>query len=165
MMSAARAGSTVGWVLLILPAPPVSVSSPAARPEFTTTLPFLPATSLWMCPMLIAVPAGQPVTSVSNNAFAAVMVPLASLVTFSVNVPLPAQVASALVMAGTSFEVLRSARNKNLFWGVGVGVEVAATVGDGDGRAVVGLPQALRASTPAASPARRRIDTSSCTAV
>src|SRR6266566_2799371 len=147
MTSAARAGSTVGCVLLIFPAPAVSVSSPAARPELMTTLPLVPAAALWMCPMLIAVPAGQPVMSVSNSAFAAVMVPL------------PEHDASALAIAGTSFELLRSAVKTNLSCGVGagVGVGVAATVGDAVG-ATAAVPQALSTSTPAARPARRRID-------
>src|SRR5712691_6433987 len=166
MTSAARAASTVGCVLVIFPAPAASVISPAARPELMTTLPFVPAAALWMCPMLIGVPAGQPVMSVSNNAFAAVMVPLASFVVVSVKVPLPEHDASALAIAGTSFVVLRSAVKTNLSCGVGagVGVGVAATVGDAVG-ATAALPQALRTSAPAASPARRRIDTSSCTAV
>src|SRR5438552_3456787 len=166
MTSAARAASTVGCVLLIFPAPAVSVISPAASPELMTTLPFVPAAALWMCPMLIAVPAGQPVMSVSKSAFAAVMVPLASFVVVSVKVPLPEHDASALAIAGTSFELLRSAVKTNLSWGVGagVGVGVAATVGDAVGATAAG-PQALRASAAAARPARRRIDTSSCTAV
>src|SRR5436309_7262313 len=166
MMSVARAGSTTGCVLLIFPAPAVSVSSPAASPEFTTTLPLTPAAPLWMCPMLIAVLVGQPVMSVSNNALAAVMVPLASLVVVSVNVPLPEHEASGVVIGGTSFDGLRSAVKTNLSCGVGagVGVGVAATVGDAVGATAAGL-QAPKTSTPALSPARRkRIDTSSCTA-
>src|SRR5438876_203552 len=67
MTSAARAGSTVGCVLLIFPAPAVSVISPAARPELMTTLPFVPAAALWMCPMLIGVPAGRPVISLGRR--------------------------------------------------------------------------------------------------
>src|SRR5206468_3695921 len=118
MMSVARAGSTTGCVLLIFPAPAVSVSSPAASPEFTTTLPLTPAAPLWMCPMLIAVLVGQPVMSVSNNALAAVMVPLASLVVVSVNVPLPEHEASGVVIGGTSFDGLRSAVKTNLSCGV-----------------------------------------------
>src|SRR5678815_1078263 len=172
MMSVARAAavtppaSTRVAVLLIFPAPAVSVSSPAASPELTTTLPLVPAAALWMWPMLILVSAGQPVTSVSNSALAPVMVPLASFVVFSVNVPLPEHVASGPVIGGTSFEGLRSARNTNLFTGVGVGVDVAATVGVAVGSVVAGAAQALNTSTPAVSPVRRRrIDTSSCTAV
>ena len=122
MMSVARAASTVGCVLLIFPAPAVSVSSPAASPELTTTLPRTPAAALWMWPMLILVSAGQPVTSVSNSALAAVMTPAASLVVVSVNVPLPEHVASGPVIGGTSFDGFRSAVKMNLSWGVGAGV-------------------------------------------
>src|SRR6185503_8350577 len=177
MMSAARAAavspgagaSTRVAVLLIFPAPAVSVSSPAARPEFTTTPPFVPAAALCMWPMLILVSAGQPVTSVSNNAVAPVMTPAASLVVVRVNVPLPAHVASAPAIGGTSFDVLRSAVKMYLSCGVGAGVGVAATVGwvvgDAVGATAAG-PHALKMSAPVVSPARRRrIDTSSCTAV
>src|SRR6202158_574971 len=164
MTSAATAPSTVAAVLLIFPAPAVSVSSPADRPELMTTLPLAPAAALWICPMLIAVPAGQPVTSVSNRAVAAVIVPLASLVVFSVKVPLPEQLASAFAIAGTSFDVLRSAVKTNFSCGVGDGLGVGDAVGVGEGTAA-GLLQATKSSTPAASPESRRIDTSSCTAV
>src|SRR6266850_6081039 len=117
--------------------------------------------------MLILVSAGQPVTSVSNSALAAVMVPAASLVVVSVNVPLPAHVASGPAIGGTSFEGFRSAVKTNFSCGVGtgVGVGVGATVGDAVGATAAG-PQALRTSIPDVSPARRkRINTSSCTAV
>src|SRR5688572_20836998 len=164
MMSVARAASTVGVVLLIFPAPAVRVSSPAASPELTTTAPFAPAAALWMWPMLILVSAGQPVMSVSNTAFAAVMVPAASLVVFSVKVPLPVHDASALVIGGTSFEGLRSAVNTNLVCGVAAGLGVGDVVGDGEG-AAAGLLQAPSSSTAAVSPESKRIDTSSCTAV
>src|SRR5687767_287171 len=162
MMSVARAGSTVAVVLLIFAAPPVRVSSPAASPEFTTTLPFAPAAALWMCPMLILVSAGQPVTSVSNSAFAAVIVPAASLVVFSVKVPLPVHDASALAIGGTSFDGLRSAVNTNLVCGVGDGLGVGDGVGDG---AAAGVLQAQSSNTAAVSPESKRMDTSSCTAV
>src|SRR3982074_1906996 len=166
MTSVATAGSTVAAVLLIFPAPPVSVSSPAARPELMTTPPLTPAAALGISPVLSAVPAGQPVTSVSNRALAAVTVPVASFVVFSVKVPLPEHDASALAMAGTSFDVLRSAVNTNLSCGVGDGTGVGAAVGVGVGDgAAAGLLQAVKSSAPAASPESRRIDTSSCTAV
>src|SRR5258705_5249161 len=167
MRSAATAASRVGCVLLIFPAPATSVRSPAASPELTTTLPFVPAAALWMCPILILVSAGQPVTSVSNSAFAAVMTPAASLVVVSVNVPLPAHVASGPVIGGTSFEGFRSAVKMNLSCGVGLGTGVGATVGwtGGDaGRGTAPGPQAPHPITPAGSPARKRIHTSPGTA-
>jgi hypothetical protein len=91
------------------------------------------------------------------------------LVVVRVNVPLPAHVASGPVIGGTSFDGLRSAVKMNLSCGVGAGVGVAATVGwivgDAVGATAAG-PQALKMSAPVVSPARRRrIDTSSCTAV
>src|ERR1700687_5923195 len=109
--------------------------------------------------------AGQPVIVRSNCAVAAVMAPVASFVVFRVKVPLPAHDASASAIAGTSFEVLRSARNVYLSCGVGagVGVAVGAVVGDGDGAAAV-PPHAAASSAVAARLARRRIDTSlACT--
>src|SRR5438128_2494992 len=112
--------------------------------------------------MLIGVAAGQPVTSVSNVALAAVILPLASTVLSSVNVPLPLQLASAPVMGGTSFDDFMSALKTNFVWGVGdgEGVGLGRTVGDGDG-AVAAPPQALRTSAPAASPANRRMGVTS----
>src|SRR5688500_15148834 len=115
-----------------------------------------------MWPMLILVSAGHPVMSVSNTALAAVIVPLASFVVFSVNVPLPVHDASGLVIGGTSFEGLRSAVNTNLVCGVGDGLGVGDAVGDG---AAAGLLQALSSSTAAVTPESKRMDTSSCTAV
>src|SRR5688572_11337693 len=56
MMSVARAGSTTAVVLLIFAAPPVRVSSPAASPEFTTTLPFAPAAALVVFSVKVPLP-------------------------------------------------------------------------------------------------------------
>src|SRR5688572_15235296 len=103
--------------------------------------------------MLILVSAGQPLTSVSNTALAAVMVPAASLVVFSVNVPLPVHVASALAIGGTSFDGLRSAVNTNLVCGVADGLGVGDGVGDG---AAAGVLQAQSSNTAAVSPERDR---------
>src|ERR1700687_2707862 len=114
---------------------------------------------------MMVVFAGQPVIVRSNCAVAAVMAPVASFVVFRVKVPLPAHDASASAMAGTSFEVLRSARNVYLSCGVGAGVAVGAVVGAtvGDGAAAV-PPHAAARSAVAIRLARRRIDTSlACT--
>src|SRR5438128_2405388 len=100
---------------------------------------------------------GQPLIVRSNCAVAAVILPVVSFVVFRVNVPLPAHGCSASVMAGTSFEVLRSAVKTNLSCGVGAGVGVGTGVGDG---AVAAPPQAATRSAIAARLATRRIDTS-----
>src|ERR1051326_7563848 len=105
---------------------------------------------------------GQPLTVRSNCAVAAVTLPDESFVVLSVNVPFPAHDASASVIAGTSFDVLRSAVKTNFVWGVGDGVGVGAGVLVG---AVVGAtaavpPQAPIRTAVAARLARRRIDTS-----
>src|SRR5688500_7356787 len=115
-----------------------------------------------MWPMLILVSAGQPATSVSNTALAAVMVPAASLVVFSVNGPFPAHDGSAFAIGGTSFDGLRSAVSTNLVCGVGDGLGVVDGVGDG---ATAGLLQALSSRTAAVSPESKRMNTSSRTAV
>src|SRR5437588_2121273 len=67
---------------------------------------------------------GQPVMVRSNWPVAAVILPVESLVVFSVNVPLPVHEASASAIAGTSFEVLRSAVKTYFSCGVGAGVGV-----------------------------------------
>src|SRR5438477_9555205 len=102
---------------------------------------------------------GHPVMVRSNWPVAAVIFPVVSLVVFSVNVPLPEQDASASLMIGTSFVVLRSAVKTYFSCGVGAGVGVGLGVGDGD--AVTAFPpQAATSMAAAARLAIRRIDTS-----
>src|SRR4051794_8709906 len=139
--------------------------SAAFGPESRTTPPLVPAAALWMWKSVIIMFAGQLVIVRSNCAVAAVIAPVASFVVLSVKTPFPVQDASASAIAGTSFEVFRSALNTYLSCGVGdgAGVAVAATVGDGD--AATGVPpQAAARSAVAARLTNRRIDTSlACT--
>src|SRR2546430_7809422 len=79
--------------------PPVSVSSPAARPVLIFTPPLTPAAPSWMWPMLIFVVDGHPLMTTSNF----------TDVGFRVTVAVPAQVASGPVIGGVSFHPLRSA--------------------------------------------------------
>src|SRR5439155_20241324 len=108
---------------------------------------------------MISVVVGHPVIVRSNCAVAAVILPSESFVVLSVNTPLPEHDASASAIAGTSFEVLRSALNTNFVCGVGDGVGVGATVAVGVG-ATAAPPHAAASITVAASRARKRIDTS-----
>jgi hypothetical protein len=94
--------------------------------------------------MLMTVEAGHPLMDTSNLA----------LVEVKVTVAVPAQVASASVIGGFSFEALSSALN--VFAGVGLGVGLAVGVGEGDGAAAV-PPQAAMTSDAAAMAANRRI--------
>src|SRR2546430_17349774 len=75
---------------------------------------------------------GHPVMVRSNWPVAAVIFPVVSLVVFSVNVPLPEQAASASLMIGTSFVVLRSAVKTYFRCGVGAGAGVGLGVGAGE---------------------------------
>src|SRR5690349_16473132 len=111
---------------------------------------------------MIIVLVGQPLTVRSNCAVAAVILPVVSFVVFRVKVPLPEHDASASVIAGTSFEVFRSAVKTYFSCGVGAGVGVGAAVdgaGVGDGAAAV-PPHAPKRIAVAARLAKRRIDTS-----
>src|SRR5438132_12118100 len=158
MMSVASAGSTVGFVIVtgaVVPPVVSAIGFAAFWPESTTTLPFCPATCLWMWNRITIVVVGQLLIVRSNWPVAAVILPVVSLVVFSVNVPLPVQDPSASVTAGTSFVVFRSAVKTNLSCGVGAGVAVG--VGDG---AVAAPPHAATSMAAAARLRMRRIDTS-----
>src|SRR2546430_14077156 len=76
--------------------PPVSVSSPAARPVLIFTPPLTPAAPSWMWPMLIFVVDGHPLMTMSNF----------TDVGFRVTVAVPAQVASGPVIGGGFFRAL-----------------------------------------------------------
>src|SRR4051794_36958125 len=69
--------------------------------------------------MLIGVPAGKPVRLTTKVAVAAVMLPAASLVVTNVIVDVPLPLASAPVMAGTSFAGDSVATNVGLVGVVG----------------------------------------------
>src|SRR5262245_2884523 len=71
-----------------------------------------------MCAMLIGVPAGKPDMFTTNVAVPPVTLPAASFVTSNVMVAVPVPLASAPVMAGTSFAGRRSAVNVGLVGGV-----------------------------------------------
>src|SRR5262245_23747820 len=86
------------------PDPFVSVTSPAASDVLKTTAPLDPAFPVWMCAMLIGVPAGQPVILTVNVAVPPVTLPAASFVVSNTIFDVPLQLASALDIAGTSFE-------------------------------------------------------------
>src|SRR6266851_3052854 len=164
MMSFASTGSTVTFVTMIGAAvPPVaSAIGLAASPlPVTFTPPFTPAAAWWMWNSVSMVFAGHPVTVRLNEAVAAVILPVASFVVSSVKTPLPAQLASAPAMIGTSFVDFRSALNVNLSCGVGAGVAVGAAVAVavGDGAAAV-PPHAAARSAVATMLTNRRIDTS-----
>src|SRR5437867_8910181 len=94
--------------------------------------------------MLITLVAGQPVMATSNFA----------LVLVKVTVAVPAQVASASVIGGFSFEALRSALKA--FATVGDGLGVGLAVGVGVETAAV-PPQAATRIAAAAMPANTRI--------
>src|SRR5437773_9449703 len=98
--------------------------------------------------MLITVVAGQPVIVTSNF----------TDVGFKVTVAVPAQPASASVIAGTSFDDLSSALKT--FATVGTGVGVGEAVGVGVDTAA-GPPQAAARIAAAAMPANTRIFQSS----
>src|SRR5260370_26639420 len=153
MMSFASTGSTVTLLTTIGAAvAPVAraIGLAARRVPGTFPPPFTPAAAWWIWNRMSIVLAGQPVTVRLNPAVAAVILPVASFTVSSVNTPLPAQLASAFAIAGTSFVVLRSALNVNLSCGVGAGVGVGAVVGAvvgatvGDGAAAVPPPAAAR---------------------
>src|ERR1700745_3452917 len=117
---------------------------------------------------MIIVLVGQPLTGRPKCAVAAVILPVVSFVVFKVKVPLPEHDASASVMAGTSFEVFRSAVKTYFSCGVGGGGGVGAGVGGGaavdgagvaDGAAAV-PPHAPKRIAVAARLAKRRIGTS-----
>src|SRR5437773_4090801 len=74
-----------------------------------------------MCAILIGVPAGKPDRLTTNVAVPAVMLPAASFVTSKVTVALPLPLASAPVIAGTSFAGDSCAVNVGLVGLVGVG--------------------------------------------
>src|SRR5207244_5030870 len=100
--------------------------------------------------MLIAVVAGQPVIVTSNF----------TDVGFNVTVAVPAQLASASVIAGTSFDDLSSALKTFATVGTGVGLAVGDAVGVGVDTAAV-PPQAATRIAAAAMPANTRIFQSS----
>src|SRR5581483_5684281 len=114
---------------------------------------------MWKSVIIVVV--GQPLIVRSNWPVAAVILPVASFVVLSVNVPFPEHDASASAIAGTSFDVFRSAVNTYLSCGVGdgAGVAVGTVVGAVVG-AVAAPPQAPRSTAVAARLARRRIGTS-----
>src|SRR2546425_1793602 len=98
--------------------------------------------------MLIAVVAGQPVIVTSNF----------TEVGFKVTVAVPAQLASASVIGGFSFDAFRSALKT--FATVGDGLGVGLAVGDAVGVGVetaAGPPQAATKIAAAAMPANKRI--------
>src|SRR6266513_1596620 len=145
--AASHAGGPAGVAVLenVTP-PPLRVRSPAARPVLIFTPPLTPAAPSWMWPMLIAVVAGQPVIVTSNF----------TDVGFKVTVAVPAQLASASAIAGTSFEDLSSALKTFATVGTGVGEAVGVGV---DTAAVP--PQAATRIAAAAMPANTRIFQSS----
>src|SRR4029077_1411831 len=96
--------------------------------------------------MWIAVAAGHPAMTTSNF----------TDVAFNVTVAVPAQDASASVIAGTSFDDLRSALKTFATVGTGVGATVGAVVGVAVGAAAV-PPQAATRIAVAAMPANTRI--------
>src|SRR2546429_5578639 len=127
MIAVMRAGSAWFFVRENVTAPFVSVMSPALSVLSIFTPPLTPAAPSWIWPMLIAVVAGQPVIETSNFA----------LVPANVTVAVPAQVASASVIGGVSFDAFSSAFN------------VFAGAGDGDG---VGEAAGRGACPPAGPP-------------
>src|SRR5712691_1135590 len=128
--------------------PPVSVSSPAARPVLIFTPPLTPVAPSWMWPMLIFVVDGHPLMTTSNF----------TDVGFRVTVAVPAQVASGPVIGGFSFADFSSALKT--FATVGTGVAVGVAVGEAVGVGVAtaaGPPQAAIKIAAAAMPANARI--------
>src|SRR5258707_7346990 len=104
MMSVARSAATVRLSLVMLVPPVVSaIGSVAFIPESTTTGPLVFASPLWMCEMRIIVVGGKPLSTISNFAVAAVILPVGSLVAVIVTVAVPLPLASASVIGGVSF--------------------------------------------------------------
>src|SRR5438445_5202374 len=150
MMSAARSAATARLSFVIdVPAVVRALGWVAFIVESTTTLPFVLASPLWMCEMVIIVVAGNPLRTISNLAFAAMSFPVESFAVKSVTVAVPLPVASASVIAGFSFAGDRSAVKTNVFAGLAVGAEVvAAATGD-----VVAAPEPAPPQAAATRPA------------
>src|SRR5262249_16009005 len=93
------------------PLPLVSITSPAATFVLTTTLPDCPDGAWWICAMMIAVLAGNPLRFAANVAVAAGTFPDVSFVALSVIVTVPVPEASGPVTDGTSSDGLSVAVN------------------------------------------------------
>src|SRR5438045_4384532 len=126
MMSAARSAVTAR-LSFVIDVPPVvrAIGSVAFIVESTTTLPFVFASPLWMCEIVIIVVAGNPLSTISNLAFAPMSFPVESFAVKSVTVAVPLPLASASVIGGFSSAGDRSAVKTKGFAGL------AAAVGAG----------------------------------
>src|ERR1700687_6145777 len=123
MIAVARSGVTVRLSLVMVVPPVVSaIGSAAFMPESRTTPPFAFASPLWMCEMRMLVVGGKPLSTISNFAVAAVILPVESWVVVIVTVVVPLPLASASVIGGFSFAGERSAVKTYTVWGVGAAV-------------------------------------------
>src|SRR5438874_2582768 len=157
MMSAARSAVTAR-LSFVIDVPPVvrAIGSVAFIVESTTTLPFVFASPLWMCEMVIIVVVGNPLRTISNLAFAPMIFPVESFAVKSVTVAVPLPLASASVIGGFSFAGDRSAVKTKVFAGLAAadGAELVAAAA-GDAVAPEPAPPQAAATRPASESAIR----------
>src|SRR5437762_8537534 len=150
MMSVARSAVTAR-LSFVIDVPPVvrAIGSVAFIVESTTTLPFVFASPLWMCEMVIIVVVGNPLRTISNLAYAPMSFPVESFAVKSVTVAVPLPLASASVIGGFSFVGDRSAVKTKVFAGLAAAVG-AALVAAGD---AVAAPEPAPLQAAATRPA------------